>query len=140
MTAGTRLRYLITRDSAQESPPGTHGSVHLVARRIATVAVRAGEPVFLVDVALEQLSGAPQIALQSRVAGCAAIFLRLRMRCLCLRSQGEDQDKCRRCDLSHFQYPRTENTTTYEINAIPMPCKSAVFPFRSRWSSQNGTS
>jgi hypothetical protein len=85
MTAGTHLGYFGTLDPAHESPPRAHGSVHLIARRITTVAVRARQPMFLVDVTLEELSRAAELAFQSGVARYAAIPLRFRDWYLCLR-------------------------------------------------------
>jgi hypothetical protein len=85
MTAGTHLRYFGALDPAHKSAPRAHGSVHLIARRIPTVAVRAREPIFLVNVTLEELSRATELAFKSGVAHYAAIRLRYRGRCLCLR-------------------------------------------------------
>jgi hypothetical protein len=85
MTAGTYLGCFGTLDPAHKSAPRAHGSVHLIARSIPTVAVRAREPIFLVNVTLEELSRAAELAFNSGVARYAAIRLRYRGRCLCLR-------------------------------------------------------
>jgi|SRR6516225_10607251 hypothetical protein len=85
MTAGTHLGYFGALNPAHESAPRAHGSVHLIARSIPAVAVRAREPIFLVNVTLEELSRATELAFKSGVARYAAIRLRYRGRCLCLR-------------------------------------------------------